>query len=413
MTVGFVGLGKLGLPYAVITAQYYPVVGCDVNKDLLRQYAQGHIPYMEEGAEGLLREALDHNRLTFLPEIEDVVEASDLIFVMVQTPHPPEMDGSIRITNTTQDFDYTYLEAALERISACPNLDEKVVAVVCTVLPGTCERILRNHPIPHFIYNPSFIAMGTTIRDFTNPEFVLLGVDDEYSLMVIKKYYEEVLFEPRFCEMKIAEAELTKMLYNTAIGLKICLANTVAMLCHRYGNGVDAKKIMQVLCKANKRLISQAYLMPGMGDSGGCHPRDQIAMSGLSERLNLPYNLFHFLMSAREQHTEWQAEWAGFWADFRNLPIVIMGKTFKAGINITTGSCSILLGNILEEWGDKVQYYDPLMGTCEIPERAIFFLGTNDPLWVDFKFPEGSIIIDPWGIELRGVAGCDVWPLYR
>lgn len=85
-----------------------------------------------------------------------------------------------------------------------------------------------------------------------------------------------------------------------------------------------------------------------------------------------------------------------------------MGRTFKPGINITVGSPSVLLANILKEWGHDPKFYDPLMGDCPALERGIYFLGTNDPAWTTFEFPAGSVVIDPWGMSLEGASRCVV-----
>ncbi len=81
-----------------------------------------------------------------------------------------------------------------------------------------------------------------------------------------------------------------------------------------------------------------------------------------------------------------------------NLPIVILGKTFKKETNLTVGSPSILLRNILEEKGIEVLMYDPWIDDTNPPiiDSSIFFIGTNHDLFLNYKFPKGSVVIDPW-----------------
>jgi UDPglucose 6-dehydrogenase len=145
--------------------------------------------------------------------------------------------------------------------------------------------------------------MGTTINDFMNPEFVLMGIDDLDAANTLKKFYSTLHSKDVF-ECSINEAELIKVSYNTFITMKICLANTVTELSHKLTN-INSDKVMGALKLSNQRLISSKYLDGGMGDGGGCHPRDNIALSWLSREVDLSYDWYENLMISREKHTEW------------------------------------------------------------------------------------------------------------
>lgn len=147
---------------------------------------------------------------------------------------------------------------------------------------------------------------------------------------------------------------------------------------------------------ATDRLMSTKYLYGGMGDGGGCHPRDNIAMSWLSRKLGLSHDFFDNLMMARENQTEWLADFMVN-ENPKDLPFVILGKTFKPETNILTGSPAILLKNILEEKGLTPIQYDPYIDKV-MPEfePSVFLIGTKHPQFMDIKFPKGSIVIDPW-----------------
>ena len=125
--------------------------------------------------------------------MKDVIKNSELIFVPIQTPHDPLYDGVTRLPDTRVDFDYSYLIDGLRQISL--ELDElkedRIIIVISTVLPGTIENQIK--PIlskyAKLCYNPFFIAMGTTINDYLNPEFVLFGVDDIEASEKVKEFY--------------------------------------------------------------------------------------------------------------------------------------------------------------------------------------------------------------------------------
>jgi UDPglucose 6-dehydrogenase len=395
MKIGFIGLGKLGLPCAlVIDSKGHQVFGYDINPDVKNYLDNREIPYREEGAQELLK---NHN--ISWGSIEQVVQNSDIIFVPIQTPHHPKYEGVDRLLEERIDFDYSYLKSGIKSLSEEVEKqgNDKTVIIISTVLPGT----IRNEIKPlltdkiKLCYNPFFIAMGTTVKDFTSPEFVLFGVDNDSAYETANEFYSTLHDKPVY-KCTIEEAEMIKVTYNTYITMKICLANTVMELSHKLSN-VDCDNVMKGLFLANERLISSKYLIGGMGDGGGCHPRDNIALSWLARKVELSFDWYENLMICRENQTDWLSDL--ILENKSNLPIVILGKTFKKETNLVVGSPSILLKNILAEKKHEVKMYDPWIDVEENPpidEPALFFIGTNHDLFLDYAFPKGSIVIDPW-----------------
>jgi len=354
MRVGFIGLGKLGLPVALaIEAAGHEVCGYDASEKVMSILATRELPYKEEGASQLLR----HSKIkTMTPP--DIAKVCDIVFVAVQTPHQPEFEGTTRLPERRADFNYDHLYDALDSMGApdCP------VVVISTVLPGTLERLIPDMDArARVLYNPFFIAMGTTIPDFQNPEFVLVGTDGAHP-GILRDFYATIHDRPVFVTT-IKTAELTKVAYNTFIGLKIAFANTMMELCEKTGADVD--DLVDALSLADKRVISPAYLRGGMGDGGGCHPRDNIALSWLAREHNLSYDLFSALMECREKQTEWLAEltseasWEIAPDNAYAAPVEILGKAYKPETNLTVGSPATLLSNILTEMGVQHEHSDP------------------------------------------------------
>lgn len=395
--VGFIGLGKLGLPVAVaIESKGHDVIGYDINQAVQGYIENKKIPYEEI----YMDEMLPKSNVKF-DSFANVIKNSEIIFVPVQTPHEKLYEGITRIPETRVDFNYEYLVDAIKNISqeVDKNNEEKIVVIISTVLPGTIEKYVK--PVLSskikLCYNPFFIAMGTTIRDFLHPEFILLGVDDKEAAEKVKDLYS-TLHNKKVFETTVKNAELIKVAYNTFIGMKIVYANTMMEICHKIGADVDA--IIDAISLADERLISPKYLRGGMGDGGGCHPRDNIAMSWLSRKLNLSHDFFHDLMIAREHQTEWLADLC----QSADKKVCILGKSFKPETNITTGSPSVLLYNILKERNINVEIIDPYSDSKEEFEKAfsskdadtLFFLGTKHEFFKDLNYPNGCIVIDPF-----------------
>lgn len=400
MKVGFIGLGKLGLPCALaIESKGHSVIGYDVDPERMQKNSTS---YQEEGPQGepSILPFLQKSNLRF-GNINDVVSQSEIIFVAVQTPHNPLYEGSTRIPETRVDFNYEYLIEAMKSVStAVAGCEEKkTVVIISTVLPGTLRKhiVPLLHPNVQLCYNPFFIAMGTAMRDFLNPEFVLFGVVDQDAADKAERFYRSIHSAP-FYRTTLENAELIKVAYNTFIGMKIVFANTLMEICHHTPN-TNVDDVVNALCLAKERLISGKYLQAGMGDGGGCHPRDNIALSWLAQNLGLSYDWFEGIMTAREKQTEWLALMIAKHARESGLPITILGKSFKPKTNIVTGSPAILLFNIIREMGHNASIYDPYVDAGSPPPTlvpSVFCIATKHPDFARIAFSQGSIVIDPW-----------------
>ena len=394
MKIGFIGLGKLGFPCALaMAAKGHEVLGYDINSKNMSLEPRGYNETCEDGVTPM-NTILQSSTLRF-GSLQSVVDHADLLFVAVQTPHDARFEGITRLPEERVDFDYRFLVDAIKSISASAKTPKNVI-IISTVLPGT----IRNEVLPHasdllrLCYNPYFIAMGTTIRDFLHPEFILLGAHHPETTQAATRFYATICDAPIYCT-GIENAELIKVAYNTYIGMKIVFANAIMEICHKMPNtNVDA--VTGGLKLATRRLISTAYMEGGMGDGGGCHPRDNIALSWLARKIGLSYDWFESVMVARERQTEWLADIMCSY----DLPKGLIGYAFKAGTNICVGSPALLLERILEERGHEVFRYDPVVEKAErdlvqMPPH-VFLVGTNHTQFAQLKLPRGSVVIDPW-----------------
>lgn len=394
MNIGFIGLGKLGLPTALaMESRGHRVFGHDPSPEVGEILRSRRYPHPEASVPELL--ARTNVKLRTLDE---TVRDAELLFVTIQTPHAPAFEGITRLPADRRDFDYGPLCAGVEAIAASLGRLEvtRDVVVVSTVLPGTMRGAVlpRLGPRGRLCYNPFFIAMGTTIPDFLAPEFVLFGVDDAGTAGRASTFYR-TLHDAPFRHVSLEDAELTKVLYNTWISTKIGFANTAAELAQRCGADVD--RVIDTLLLGSRRVISPAYLHAGMGDGGGCHPRDNIALSWLSRERSMSHDWFESLMLQRERHTEWLARMAI--ARSAGRPVFVLGKAFKADSSIVTGSPALLLLEILRELGCEATAWDPHIdppSAAPVGSPGCFVVATKHQAFLGFPFPAGSVVIDPW-----------------
>lgn len=394
--VGWIGLGNLGGPCSAALADVggHDVLGYDITGKTVSP-GQG-MPDTPVAA-----------------NIRDVVRhTDDVVYVAVQTPHAPKFGGELQVEEDAPpvDFEYAYLRNAVRQVAHEAQMQRKhiTIVIVSTVLPGTCNKYIRPllNKFTRLVYHPFFIALGTVIEDFTRPEFVLLGADsEEDAFRVLMLYRESMHTEPEYI-CSIESAELAKVAYNTFITMKIVFANTLAEFCE--STGADVDEVTGALALGHQRIISPAYMTAGMGDGGACHPRDNIALSALATQHGTSVNLMGFLVAAREMQTMWHVDTIIHWLELTNMPLVVLGKTYKPGVASTAGSPALLLANMLDDREIKFAHVDHLVDGVEVLPQVInydracvFFVATQHDVYADLDYPEGSVVIDPFGYVRR------------
>lgn len=409
MKIGFIGIGKLGLPICIgIDNKGHDVLGYDINPEVNENVSSYDLLKSKEtcpDGENDLKtsELLKNSKCKFTNSIEKTIEHAEILFCAVQTPHEKEFEGDKLMPNHRKDFNYNYLIQSIKEISEIAEKINKevILVIISTVLPGT----IRKYILPilstkiKLCYNPFFIAMGTVLPDFYYPEFILLGVVDEYAKQKVIDFYSTITNSNVYCT-NLENAEMIKVSYNTFITAKVCLANTIMIMCDNLPN-TNCDEVMKGLFMGNKRIISDKYLSGGMGDGGGCHPRDNIALSWLSNEIGIDYNFYDSMMKLREYQTEYIVNIIIKYKEkFPNLDIIILGKSFKPETNLVTGSPAILLKNILEQKNINIlEHHDPYIDSTKIIlKKAIYCLATRHNIFKKYKFDDNSVVIDPFRI---------------
>lgn len=388
MKIGFIGIGKLGLPCAEEMARGgHDVKGYDLAPKT-------------------------SNIITVVDQLAQAVVGRDIVFIAVPTPHDPLYDGRAPTAHLTpRDFDYSIVQQVLTEVNqhVTPN---QLVVLISTVLPGT----VRKHLQPcitqaRFVYNPYLIAMGSVAWDMVNPEMVMIGTEDGTTTgdahLLIEFYKTIMQNNPRYEVGTWDECECIKVFYNTFISTKIGLANMILDVAERQGN-INVDVVTNALARSTMRIMGPQYMTAGMGDGGGCHPRDNIALRYMAEDLGLGYDLFDAIMAAREQQARNLADRLCSLAQQHELPIYIHGRAYKPGVSYEDGSYSLLVGHYCEAQGHAVNYIDPLTGhSVEGEVQGVILLAhsasttykytsqpTLDSLYCSIG--KGSVVVDPW-----------------
>jgi len=364
--IGFIGLGKLGMPCAeAIADKGFDVSGYDI------------LPK-------------NSSKITIKNSIKEVVSDRDIVFVATPTPHEDGYDGRTPTSHLpVKDFNY---DAVKKVLTKCNDnmVEQQTLVLISTVLPGTTRRefapLITNTKL---MYNPYLIAMGTVADDMINPEMIMIGSKNglagkncKIRSELLESFYITVCDNmPRVEIGTWEETEAMKIFYNTFISNKIALVNMIQDVAHKLGN-MNVDVVTNALSKSTKRIVSPAYMKAGMGDGGACHPRDNIALRWLAKELDLGYDMFESIMTAREKQAENMAR--AILVHGNN--IYFTSDTYKPGTSQIDGSSSLLLQHYVVKHGGQI------VNGIDTPVEVIVRVHESDQFTADNK----TIIFDPW-----------------
>jgi UDPglucose 6-dehydrogenase len=424
-TLSIVGLGKLGAPMAAcLAAKGFPVIGVDVDAQKVNAINNAQAPVFEPGLPELLQVA--KTRLKATQDILTAVLNSEVTFVVVPTPSEP--DGS---------FSLRYVLQACEGIADALKRKPEwhLVVITSTISPGSMDTAIRPFLEERsgkrsgvdfgMCYNPEFIALGSVIRDFLNPDFVLIGESDERSGQVLEGIYRQVCEnDPPIVRMNFINAELTKLAVNTFVTTKISFANMLARICERLP-GADVDVVTRALGLDSR--IGAKYLKGAVSYGGPCFPRDNLALIATARKVGAPADI----AEATDRFNRWQVKWL---ADFvqEHLPeggaVGILGLAYKPGTDVVEESVGLLLARELREQRVRVIAYDPagVENARRMLGDGVIFVNSPQACidlsdivvvatpWKEFHSLPGEtwerhspprVVIDCWRV-LRGLEGC-------
>lgn len=420
MNISVIGLGKLGLcTAACFAAASHTVYGYDLDDRIRSELKARRNPIDETGLSELLDAA--RNTLQIVDSYEAALQPSDITLIIVPTPSLP--DG--RFTND-------YLVKVLEGLA--PALKAKsgfhIVGVVSTVMPGSCDTIFK--PMLEqatgkrcgtdfgLVYNPEFIALGSVIQNFLNPDMVLIGASDDRSGSAVRQLYASTCkIKPTMAVMSLINAEITKLSLNCYVTMKISYANGLAAICEQVpGADVD---VITVAIGADSRVGSKC-LKAGLGFGGPCFPRDNVAFQAFAEEFGGDAMLGKAVVSVNNSIPD---------RLYRRISsqlappakVALLGLSYKAGTHIIEESHSIMLVKSLLATGYQVSMHDPKAGdavrrlfggsaaTCFadpydcLPGASAIILLTDWPQYRELDWNRiaalvqaGTLVLDSWRI---------------
>lgn len=359
-TLSVVGLGKLGAPMvACLAAKGFDVVAVDVDEQKVASIAAGRAPVLEPHLNELL--AANRARIQATTDLGAAVSSSDLTFIVVATPSDEQGGFSLR-----------WVLPACETIGAA--LAQKpgfhTVVLTSTIMPGSTEAAVvpalerasgKRCGVDFGVcYSPEFIALGSVVRDFLNPDFLLVGESDQRAGDILERVYRRTVdSDAPIARMSFVNAELAKLSVNTFVTTKIAYANMLARLCERLP-GADVDVVTNAIGLDTR--IGTKYLRGAISYGGPCFPRDNIALATLARALGAPAFVPEATDNANRDGIERLADLAE-----AQLPdggtIAVLGLSYKPDTDVVEESPGLLLVRTLADRGVDVVAYDPAAGS--------------------------------------------------
>ncbi len=354
MNISIFGLGYVGaVSLACLAREGHHVIGVDVDPAKLKMISEGKTPVVEEGMVELMAKVAASGNVEVTTDAAKALRESELSLICVGTPSAH---------NGSQD------QGAILRL--CEQLGTALRGAThqhtfvfrSTLVPGTVEDVLR--PILerasgktegrdfHVCFQPEFLREGSSIRDYDNPPFTIVGANGEPPVAVLRR-----LFGHLPCDFHVASvrsAEMVKYCCNNFHALKITFANETARLCEALG--VDPFQVMDLVCRDTQLNISKAYLKPGFAFGGSCLPKDLRATLYLAKQHDVELPMHAGILPSNRVQTDWALAKI---LETGKRRVGMIGLAFKTGTDDLRESPLVLLAEQLIGKGMSLCVYDP------------------------------------------------------
>jgi GDP-mannose 6-dehydrogenase len=347
------GLGYVGCVSAACFAKEgHEVVGVDVNADKVRMINDGQATIVENGIGELVSAMRAGGGLRATTDVAEAVAATDISLVCVGTPSKP--NGSL---------DLTYVERVCEEIGAAlrGKASRHTIIIRSTVLPGSTQDVAvpalergsgkRAGADFGVGMNPEFLREGTSIKDFYDPPFTVIGTEDPATADAVQALYAGIEAPCHVVATRVAE--MLKYACNCFHGLKVAFANEIGNVCKSLA--VDSHEVMRLFSLDTKLNVSAAYLKPGFAFGGSCLPKDLRGITYKARQLDVETPVLRATLESNRRQVERAYDLV---AAAGRKRVGVLGLAFKSGTDDLRESPMVTLIEQLVGKGFEVAIYD-------------------------------------------------------
>lgn len=400
MKLTMVGTGYVGLVTGACLANTGNEVTClDIDSRKIDMLNNGEVPIYEPGLKEIIERNAAAGRLVFTTDKCKAYRDAQAIFICVGTPSDEDGSADVRyVLGVAADI--------AEALEACgPNSEPKLVIVKSTVPVGTSHKVrdlIRSKTkVPFYIANnPEFLKEGSAITDFTKPDRVICGVEDEEAGQMMRDIYEPFVRQGNpIYVMDVRSSEMVKYAANAMLACKISFINEMANLCEAYG--ADIQSVREGMCADSR--IGKQFLYPGLGYGGSCFPKDTqaVVLMGKSAGLDCMLNAAVHTVNQNQRRHFWGKIEKHFGGRLHGKTLAFWGIAFKPETDDIREAPSVTLMQCALKCGAKVQAYDPVAAenlNATLPDvktvsRMYDALNGCDALivcteWSEFRHPD-------------------------
>ena len=382
MQLSVFGLGYVGaVSMACLARDGHRVVGVDVDPHKLDMIRKGQSPIVEEGIQELTAQVVATGRVAVTDDIGSAVRDTDMSFVCVGTPSSP---------NGSQDL--AAIRRVMESIGSALGTKKSFHTIVLrsTVQPGTLNEVVR--PILArasgkvvdqdfgLCFQPEFLREGTSIKDYDNPPFTVVGTDSSRSADVLRELFGHLPCE--FISTSIGVAELLKYACNAFHAVKVTFANEIGRLSKSVN--VDARQVMDLVCRDKRLNISPAYLKPGFAFGGSCLPKDLRALTYVGKQRDVTVPMLGSVMGSNRAHIDHVVDHIVLSGMRR---VAMIGLSFKSGTDDLRESPLVAVAERLIGKGFELRIFDPQVNLSRL-------IGANKR-FIEQSIPHiGNLMVD-------------------
>ncbi len=361
MNISIFGLGYVGaVTAACLAKEGHKIVGVDISREKVNQISAGTSPIVEALIGDVIADVVDRRMLSATTDTQAAIANTDVSIICVGTP-----------SKENGDVDLTQILAVSNEIGQAIKLKGKFHTLIfrSTVPPGTVENAI----IPrlenasggragiHFniCFNPEFLREASSVEDFYNPPFTVVGCKSEKAAEVVREIYS--FLKAPFRITSIRTAEMLKYVCNSWHALKVCFGNEVGTLARRLG--IDGHEVMQLFMLDAKQNLSGMYLKPGFAYGGSCLPKDVRGLIYQAMKADFAAPLFTSIPQSNEYHLK---EGFRLVTSFKKKKIGFLGLAFKGGTDDLRESPLVILAEMLIGKGYELTIFDKSVNIARI-----------------------------------------------
>jgi len=393
--VGIFGAGWVGLVTGACFADLgHEVIVRDVVPERIEMLNEGRLPFYEAGLPELIER--NRERLTFTLDAQELTGRTDLFFVCVDTPPTPSGDAD--------------LSSVWSVIDHMGDPGASTLVMKSTVPVGTGGRIrarLDDKELRHvgYVSNPEFLAEGRAVKDFMNPDRIVIGAGafEEAHGDRVEALYKE--FGAPIVRTTVPSGEMVKLAANAFLATRISFINEIANVCEAVG--ADVEDVAKGVGLDHR--LGPHFLRAGIGFGGSCFPKDVSFLKLLAGNSGYHFQLVNAVIEVNElQKRRVVQKLKDHLGSLRGKTIALLGLSFKPDTDDMREAPSIVLASRLQAEGAEVRAWDPLVRGHPALDGVV----VHETVLEAVRDVDAAVIVTEWG-ELASLASKEVHEAMR